>query len=89
MKIKCKECGHTEKINMPFFCKVLGLGVSGLGAVTVFVAAMTATGGLSLPICAAIIAGGAGIGLYSDEILAWVGKRFACPKCGAKDWKSE
>ncbi len=88
MKIKCKACGHTEKINMPFFCKLLGLGVAGLGSVTVFVAALTATG-LSLPICLAIIGGGLVQGLYGDEILAWVRKRFACPKCGSKDWKPE
>ena len=23
--LKCKECGHTEKINKMFFCKVLGV----------------------------------------------------------------
>ena len=87
MKIKCKECGHTETINKMFFCKVLGVSLQGLTLVTAVTALVTATA-LSWPICLAIFLGG-GLMVHSDKILGWACKNFPCPRCGAKSWKEE
>lgn len=88
MKIKCKKCGHVETINKHFFVKALGVGAAGFGF-WAWVSFLLAGTGLALPICAAIVLGGAGIAAFSNEIVEWASKKYPCPKCGAKSWKSE
>lgn len=85
MKLKCKKCGHTETVNKRFFLKAIG------GAVTVFgfwawVAFISAGTGFALPICVAIVLGGAGIAAFSNEIAEWASKKFPCPECKSKSW---
>ncbi len=89
MRIKCKQCGHKEKINSQFFFRTVGLGMAcvpwrtGVGLIT-WLGLRT---GLAMPICTAIVLGGAG--LFSVKIVEWANKNAPCSNCGAKDWKSE
>ena len=86
MFIKCNHCGHKETLDKRFILKVLGGAVSGFGF-WAWVAYFFAGTGLALPICVALVTGGVAIAAFSDEIAAWVSKRYSCPKCGRKDWK--
>lgn len=88
MKLVCKGCGHTEKVNKRFFLKVLGGAVAGFGF-WAWVTFLFAGTGLALPICCAIVAGGVGLAAFSNEIAEWASKKFPCPDCGKKDWKVE
>jgi len=88
MKLKCKKCGHTETVNKRFFLKVIGVALSG-GGFWAWVAYIFAGTGFALPICIAIVLGGAGLAAFADEIALWASKKFPCPKCGSKDWSAE
>lgn len=88
MKLKCKKCGHAETVNKRFFLKVIGVALSG-GGFWAWVAYIFAGTGFALPICIAIVLGGAGLAAFSDEIAMWASKKFPCPKCGTKDWEAE
>ena len=87
MKIRCENCAHEETINAHFFVKALGVAVSGYGlwAWVTFLAAGT---GFALPICIAIVLGGASIAAFSNEIVAWVSEHFDCPNCGLRQWEA-
>ena len=85
MELKCRKCGHKEKVNKAFWIKVLG-GVVVAGAAKAWLAYLFAGTGLALPICAAIVAGGVAIAAYSDEIAKWASNKYACPKCKSKKW---
>ena len=85
MYIKCSKCGHSETLNKRFIAKVLGGAVSGFGF-WAWVTYLFAGTGLALPICIALVVGGVAIAAFSDEIAAWVSKRYECPGCGAKNW---
>ncbi len=82
----CKGCGHKETLNKRFFIKLLGGAVAG-GGFYAWIAYLLAGTGLALPICIAILTGGVAIAAFSDEIAEWVSKKYACPKCKAKNWK--
>ncbi len=85
MELKCKKCGHKEKVNKAFWLKVLG-GTIVAGGAKAWVAYIFAGTGLALPICTAIIAGGVAIAAYSTEIAKWASKKYPCPKCNSKNW---
>lgn len=85
MELKCKKCGHKEKVNKAFWLKVLG-GTIVAGGAKAWVAYIFAGTGLALPICTAIIAGGVVIAAYSTEIAKWASKKYPCPKCNSKNW---
>lgn len=83
--IRCAHCGHKEKINKTFFAKVLGGVVSGFGF-WAWVSFLFAGTGFALPLCLAIMAGGAAIMIHSQEIVEWANKRYPCPECGCQHW---
>ena len=85
MILKCNNCGHTETVNKRFFLKALGGAVSGFGF-WAWVSFLFAGTGFALPICVAIVLGGAGIAAFSNEIATWASKKYPCPKCKAKSW---
>tara|TARA_B110000196_G_C21015855_1_gene600273 strand:- start:65 stop:346 length:282 start_codon:yes stop_codon:yes gene_type:complete len=87
MKIWCNSCGFSEETNLNFFVKLIGAAMpaGGLWAWVTFLFAGT---GFALPICFAIVTGGAGILIYKDEIIKWVtNKGHTCPKCDGKSWE--
>lgn len=88
MKIKCKQCGHVEKVNLQFFVKALGGGAVGFGS-WAWVAYLFAGTGFAIPICIAIVAGGTALAAFSNEIVRWVRKKYPCPKCGARKWDED
>lgn len=84
--IKCYKCGYKETLNKRFVLKVIGGTVSGAGFwawVTYFFAGT----GLAMPICIALVIGGAGICAFSNEIAEWVSTRYNCPRCGTRNWR--
>ena len=88
MKIRCKKCGHVETVNKRFFIKAIGVGMSGAGFYA-WVTYIFAGTGLAMPICIAIVAGGAALAAFSNEIAQWASKNVPCPKCGLLKWKVE
>lgn len=86
MYIVCKKCGYKETLNKRFILKVIGGTVTGFGFwawVTYFFAGT----GLALPICIALVIGGAAIAAFSNEIASWVSSKYDCPKCNSRNWK--
>jgi len=86
MKIKCKDCGHSEEVSSQTFGAILGAATSGFGfwAWTSFLFAGT---GFAMAICVAIMAGGAAMYKYSSEIVDWlVNHGYECCKCKEKSW---
>jgi TPR repeat protein/DNA-directed RNA polymerase subunit RPC12/RpoP len=86
MKIKCQNCGFTEKTNKELIVKVLGAAMPTFGffAWTSFLFAGT---GFAMAICVAIIAGGPALLMYKDEIVKWLAsKGYKCSQCGHEDW---
>ena len=86
MRIRCKSCGYEEQVTKFTFLKIIGgaMPIGGFWAWTAYIFAGT---GFAWTICVAIIAGGVGILVFHDEIMAFFKKRFSCPKCGEKDWE--
>ena len=85
--IQCKNCGHKEELNIHLFVKILG-GATIAGGFWAWVTYLFAGTGFALPICIAIVAGGAGIIAYSDEIIKWLSnKGYKCSNCGESDWQ--
>ncbi len=85
-KIKCRNCGHKEKLNAKFIAKVAGIALTGAGGYA-WVAYLFAGTGLAMPICAALVFGGALTAAFSDEIGEFLSTRYDCPECGTRDWK--
>ena len=87
MYIQCQNCGCHQEVSLRLFANILGAATAGFGwfGWTTFLFAGT---GLAMPICIAIIAGGAAMLKYSDEIAAWLSKMYPCPKCGANNWRT-
>jgi len=86
MKIRCRDCGHSEAVNADLFVKIIGGAVGGFGfwAWTAFLFAGT---GFAMGICIAIIAGGGAMLAYKDEIVKWlIDKGYDCSKCGKSSW---
>lgn len=69
MRIKCRDCGFLEEVDLDLFVKILGGATAGFGfwAWTSFLFAGT---GFAMAICIAIITGGAAMLAYKDEIIA-------------------
>lgn len=88
MQIKCKQCGHKETINVLFFFRSVGLGMALLpGGVFGLIPWLGMRTGLAMPICTAIVLGGAR--MFSSTIVEWANKHAPCSNCGSKNWKSE
>ena len=86
MRIKCRDCGFSEEVNLDLFVKILGGATAGFGfwAWTSFLFAGT---GFAMAICIAIITGGAAMLAYKDEIIDWVANGgYKCDSCGSKKW---
>lgn len=87
MKIYAKcSCGYTEELNKDLILKIIGgvITTGGFGAWVTFFFAGT---GFALPICIALVIGGAAIMAYSTEIAIWLSERYECPNCGKKEWE--
>ena len=85
--IRCKKCGNKEELNVHLFVKILGGAAVG-GGFWAWVTYLFAGTGLALPICIAIVTGGAAVLAFSDEIAKWlVNKGYECSNCGASDWE--
>jgi putative component of toxin-antitoxin plasmid stabilization module len=85
MHIKCKECSYCEEVNKDLFVKILG-GVVATWGFWAWVSFFFAGTGFALPICIAIMTGGAAMLVYSNEIVAWLSDNYECPKCNNKNW---
>ncbi|WP_269916555.1 hypothetical protein [Alteromonas sp. PRIM-21] len=88
MRIKCRDCGFSEEVNLDLFVKILGGATAGFGfwAWTSFLFAGT---GFAMAICIAIITGGAAMLAYKDEIIDWVANEgYECESCGSKSWEA-
>lgn len=88
MKIKCCQCGYSEKTTVELIVKIIGgtLPFGGFGAWVTYLLAGT---GLALPIVIALISGGVGLLIFKDEIVQWiVNKGYKCPKCGCVNWEA-
>ncbi|MDH9219346.1 MULTISPECIES: hypothetical protein [Moraxella] len=85
MHIQCQKCNHYEEVNLKFFINIIGGAVVGSGywAWTAYLFAGT---GFAMPICIAIMTGGVAMLAFSDEIVAWIAKRYDCPKCQSNQW---
>lgn len=89
MKIKCTNCGHTEKTDKDFFVKLIGgaMPVGGFWAWTTYLFAGT---GFAMAIVVAIIGGGVAMLIFKDEIVEWIiNNDYKCPKCGEVEWKAD
>lgn len=84
-KSKCKCCGYEESAEKEFFLKLLGGSAVGFGFYA-WIRYIFAGTGFALVICSAIIAGGAGMLAFSDEITKWISERFDCPECESNEW---
>jgi len=88
MKIKCTNCGHTEKTDKDFFVKLIGGAMpdGGFWAWTTYLFAGT---GFAMAIVVAIIGGGVAMLMFKDEIVEWIiNKDYKCPKCSKVEWKA-
>ena len=88
MKIRCRNCGHSEETSLGLFVKIIGgaMPMGGFGAWVMYLFAGT---GFALPIVIAIIAGGTAMLVFKDEIVTLIiNRRYKCPKCGAVDWEA-
>jgi hypothetical protein len=86
MRIKCRDCGFSEEVNLDLFVKILGGATAGFGfwAWTSFLFAGT---GFAMAICIAIITGGAAMLAYKDEIIDWIANEgHECDSCGSQNW---
>lgn len=87
MKIRCSSCRHTEEVNVRLVLKILGVSMVGFGGYA-WVAYLFAGTGLALPICVAIVTGGAAMLVFKDEIVKWLKDMYPCPACGKeKAWE--
>lgn len=86
MRIKCLDCGHSEEVTLDLFVKIIGGATAGFGF-WAWVSFLFAGTGFAMAICIAIIAGGAAMLAYKNEIIDWlVNKGFACKGCGGQKW---
>ncbi len=88
MKIKCTNCGYTEKTDKDFFVKLIGgaMPVGGFWAWTTYLFAGT---GFAMAIVVAIIGGGVAMLIFKDEIVEWIiNEDYKCQKCGEVKWKA-
>jgi uncharacterized membrane protein len=88
MKIKCKNCGNTEKATVELFVKIIG-GAMPVGGFYAWTAYLFAGTGFALPIVLAIIGGGVGILFFKDEIVKWIiNRKYKCLRCGSVSWEA-
>ncbi len=88
MKIKCKNCGYSEKVVLDLFVKIIGgaMPVGGFGAWVTYLLAGT---GFALEIVTALIVGGVALLVFKDEIVEFIVNRgYKCPKCGSVSWEA-
>lgn len=88
MKIRCKDCGHTEEVNCNLFAKIIGGAVSGFGF-WAWVTFLFAGTGFAMVICVAIVIGGVALAAYSEQITKWIiTKNYPCDKCKSTKWEA-
>ena len=87
MKIRCRDCGHSEPVNKELILTVLGGVMAGAGF-WAWVSFLFAGTGFAMPICIAIVIGGPALVIkYGDQIVDWlVNKGYDCKKCDGKSW---
>lgn len=86
MRILCSTCGHSEETSFDLFVKIVG-GVLPVGGFWAWVTFLFAGTGFALPICIAIVTGGAGMLVFKDQIVNWiVNKGYECKGCGSQKW---
>lgn len=88
MKIKCKNCGHTEETSTDFFVKIIG-GAAPIGGFWAWVTYFFAGTGFAFAICSAMIVGGVALLAFKDEIVEWISEKYSCPQCGRSSWQAE
>ncbi len=88
MKIRCRNCNHTENTSLELYVKIIG-GAMPIGGFGAWVSYLLAGTGLALPIVIAMIVGGTGILVFKDQIVTWLSNRgYKCPNCGKCDWEA-
>ncbi|MEX0723297.1 MAG: hypothetical protein WD053_05450 [Gracilimonas sp.] len=88
MKIKCRNCGHSEKSTLELIVKIIG-GSLPIGGFAAWVTYLLAGTGLALPIVIAMITGGTAMLFFKDEIVEWISNMgYECSNCGKVDWDS-
>lgn len=88
MRIMCLDCGFSEKVTRELFVTIIGGATAGFGfwAWTSFLFAGT---GFAMVICIAIMAGGAAMLKYKNEIIDWlVNKGHRCSDCNGMKWSA-
>jgi hypothetical protein len=86
MRIRCLDCGHSEEVTADLFVKIIGGATTGFGF-WAWVSFLFAGTGFAMAICIAIIAGGAAMLAYKDEIVDWlVNKGYKCDGCNGQNW---
>lgn len=86
MRIKCLDCGNSEEVTLDLFVKIIGGVTAGFGF-WAWVSFLFAGTGFAMAICVAIIAGGAAMLAYKNEIIDWiVNKGYECDRCGSQKW---
>ncbi|MXX90700.1 MAG: hypothetical protein F4213_22875 [Boseongicola sp. SB0677_bin_26] len=88
MKIRCgnPNCNREETVNLRWFINFLG-GASVAFGSWAWITYLFAGTGLALPICVAIVAGGAAMLIFKEDIIRWFNARYVCPDCGRKEWE--
>ena len=88
MEIKCKSCGHKEETSLRFFIRIIG-GALPAGGYWAWVSYFFAGTGFAMPICIAMIAGGAALLMFQNEIVKWLcEKGYKCSKCSNSNWEA-
>jgi hypothetical protein len=87
MKIRCRDCGHSEPVNKELILTVLGGVMAGAGF-WAWVSFLFAGTGFAMPLCIAIVVGGPALVIkYGDQIVEWlVNQGYDCKKCTGKSW---
>ncbi|ERP95050.1 hypothetical protein Q674_06300 [Acinetobacter sp. COS3] len=87
MKIRCRDCGHSETMNKELILTFLGGAAAGFGF-WAWVSFLFAGTGFAMPLCIAIVVGGpALVAKYGDEIVEWLAnKGYTCKKCNGNKW---
>jgi hypothetical protein len=89
VKIRCKNCGNTEKATVELFVKIIG-GALPVGGFWAWVTYFFAGTGLALPIVIAMVTGGVGMLVFKEQIVQWICNRgYECPKCSATQWEAD
>ena len=88
MEIKCKSCDHKEETSLRLFVRIIG-GALPAGGYWAWVTYLFAGTGFAMAICIAMIAGGAALLMFQNEIIEWLSKKgYKCTKCSHSNWEA-